>query len=412
MATQFKKDLQYFRFSLYGFLKNQKFYEPFFLLFLLNKDISYLQVGILYSIREITINLLEIPAGIIADSAGRRRTMLISFAFYIFSFILFYLSSSYSLLIVAIIVFGIGEVFRTGTHKAMIYDYLEEKGWSADRVTYYGHTRSWSQRGSAVSSLIAAAIVVITNSYNLVFLFAIVPYLLNFINLLSYPAWLDGEQKEFSFRNFNASFIDVIGSLIRAIRKKYIIRLYTNSTLVSGFYNSAKDYLQPLLVSFAVALPLLPSIDSTDRSSVMIGLAYFVIYLLTSRASMVSGKFALKAGSEARGMNISFLLFTLSGLISGLLFHYGMEALSILFFVLIFVLENLRRPICVAKIASETDRSALSTYLSVDSQLKSLFTMVLSPLIGLVADLVTPGAGVVVLSILLLVLFPLIRLKR
>lgn len=412
MTTQFRKDLQYFRFSLYGFLKNQKFYEPFFLLFLLNKDISYLQVGILYSIREIAINLLEIPAGVIADSAGRRRTMLISFIFYILSFILFYIASSYSALIVAMIVFGIGDVFRTGTHKAMIYDYLEANGWSGDRVAYYGHTRAWSQRGSAVSSLIAAAIVIITNSYNLVFLFAVVPYILNFINLLTYPAWLDGEQKSFTFRNFNNTFIKVIQSLARSFKKGYIIRLFTNSALVSGFYESAKDYLQPLVVAFAVAIPVLPSINNTDRSSVMVGIVYFVIFLITSRASQLSGSFAKASGSEARGMNLSFFIFAAAGVTSGFLFHLGFESLSILFFVLIFVIENLRRPVCVAKIAGETDSSALSTYLSVDSQLKSIFTMVLSPLLGLVADMVTPGASIAIFSIVLMIIFPFIRISK
>jgi len=412
MTRQFKKDIQYYRFSLYGFLKNQKFYEPFFLLFLLNKDIGYLQVGVLYSIREIAINLLEIPAGVIADSAGRRRTMLISFAFYISSFILFYFSSSYSMLIIAMIVFGIGDVFRTGTHKAMIYDYLEANGWSSDRVSYYGHTRSWSQRGSAVSSLLAAAIVIITNSYNLVFLFAVVPYILNFINLLTYPAWLDGEQKKFNLKNFHINFLAVTRSLAKTLSRGYIIRLYSNSTLVSGYYNAAKDYLQPLIVAFAVAIPVLPSINETDRSSVMVGVVYFLIYLLTSRASLLSGPFVRKSGSEAGGMNISLIIFALAGLASGLLFHYGLESLSILFFVLIFVIENLRRPVCVAKIASETDSSALSTYLSVDSQLKSLFTMILSPLLGLFADMITPGASVAIFSLILLIIFPLIRISR
>jgi len=154
MPATFKKDIQYYKFCLYGFLKNQKFYEPFFLLFLLSKDISYFQVGILYSIREITINLLEIPAGIIADSAGRRKSMLLSFILYIASFIVFYFSTGFAILTLAIIVFGMADVFRTGTHKAMIFSYLETNNWSHLKVDYYGHTRSCSQFGSAISSLI------------------------------------------------------------------------------------------------------------------------------------------------------------------------------------------------------------------------------------------------------------------
>jgi len=411
MSAGFKKDIQYYRFCIYGFLKNQKFHEPFFLLFLLSKDISYLKIGLLYSVKEIVVNLLEIPGGIIADSAGRKRTMIISFLFYISSFITFYFSNSYYLLIAAIVLFGVGDVFRTGTHKAMIYDYLSSKGWDHQRVDYYGHTRSWSQIGSAISSLIAATIVIISNNYSAVFLFAIFPYLLNLVNLACYPRWLDGDQSSFDAGRFRKKFREVTGSLIATFRKSLTIRLYVNSSIVSGFYDSVKDYLQPLIVSFALALPLVKWADEADRSSVSIGIVYFIIYLLTSRASKLSGRFSVYAGSEGRGMNLTYLFISVAGILSGLLFHLRVEAISIIFFVSILIFENLRRPICVSKISSSTNREALSTYLSVDSQLKSLFTMIISPLLGLIADIVSPGAAILMISIVILLLFPTIRIR-
>ena len=104
---QFSKDLQYYKFGLYGFLKNLRFFEPFLLLFFLEKDLSYLQIGTLYAIREVATNLLEIPSGFLADVLGRRRTMLVSFLFYIGSFLLFYYSSGYfSMAIAMFFLFG------------------------------------------------------------------------------------------------------------------------------------------------------------------------------------------------------------------------------------------------------------------------------------------------------------------
>ena len=64
-----------FRFSLYGFLKNQRYFEPFFLLLLLDKGLSFFTVGLLIAFRDVAINVLEIPSGAIADLAGRRRSM-------------------------------------------------------------------------------------------------------------------------------------------------------------------------------------------------------------------------------------------------------------------------------------------------------------------------------------------------
>ena len=87
-----------------------------------------------------------------------------------------------------------GDAFRTGTHKAMIFEYLKRNGWQDQKVAYYGHTRSWSQSGSAISSLLAALIVLLNKSYNSVFLFSLIPYTLGFILLATYPSYLEGTE--------------------------------------------------------------------------------------------------------------------------------------------------------------------------------------------------------------------------
>jgi hypothetical protein len=65
-----------FRFSLYGFLKNQRYFEPFLVLALLEKGLGFFEIGLLIGFRELTVNLLEIPSGAVADVWGRRRSMI------------------------------------------------------------------------------------------------------------------------------------------------------------------------------------------------------------------------------------------------------------------------------------------------------------------------------------------------
>ena len=77
-----------FRFSLYGFLKNQRYYEPFLILAFREKGLSFFQIGLLIGFREICINLFEVPSGALADLYGRRRAMILSFSAYILSFLL------------------------------------------------------------------------------------------------------------------------------------------------------------------------------------------------------------------------------------------------------------------------------------------------------------------------------------
>ncbi|MHC4982267.1 MAG: MFS transporter [Planctomycetota bacterium] len=184
-----------FRFSLYGFLKNQRYFEPFLILAFRDKGLSFAAIGLLIGFREICINLMEVPTGAIADLAGRRRAMILSFVAYIVSFAIFAMSRQLWLLFAAMLFFSLGEAFRTGTHKAMIFDWLSRQGRSAEKTKTYGFTRSWSKLGSAASVIIAAVLVFALRDYTYVFALCIVPYLANVINLMTYPPWLDGPRQ-------------------------------------------------------------------------------------------------------------------------------------------------------------------------------------------------------------------------
>ena len=98
-----------FRFSLYGFLKNQRYFEPFLVLIFLEKGLSFFSIGLLIGFREVAVNLLEIPSGAAADLAGRRGVMILSFCAYIASFIAFGLAENMPLLLLAMFLFAIGE---------------------------------------------------------------------------------------------------------------------------------------------------------------------------------------------------------------------------------------------------------------------------------------------------------------
>ena len=77
------------RFSLYGFLKNQQYFQPFIVLAFLQMGLNYTTIGLLVAFREVMVNVMEIPTGGIADVFGRRRSMMVSMAAYIASFAVF-----------------------------------------------------------------------------------------------------------------------------------------------------------------------------------------------------------------------------------------------------------------------------------------------------------------------------------
>ena len=126
------------RFSAYGFLKNLQFFDPFIVLYYLHNGLSFFEIGILLSVSTVCVNVIEIPSGAIADLYGRKNAMLASLSSYIVSFLIFFFFSTFPAMVVANIFFGIGEGFRSGTHKAMIFEWLRINDRLDEKTKVYG----------------------------------------------------------------------------------------------------------------------------------------------------------------------------------------------------------------------------------------------------------------------------------
>jgi MFS family permease len=405
------KDIQYYKFGLYGFFKNLRFFESFLILFFLSKDLSYVEIGFLYSIRELTIFVTEIPSGAIADSLGRRKIMIMAFAIYILSFLIFYLGNSFFIFSAAMLLFAFADAFRTGVHKAMIFNYLQRYGWEELKADYYGHTRAWSQAGSAFSALAAAGIVFYSGNYNVIFLASIIPYLLDMTLIISYPKWLDGELKNFDTIGIKEKFKQVESAFVLTLKKFVFLKTLINLTLYTGYYKSVKDYIQPLIKSYALSVPALAYLNNDKKIALFIGIFYFVVYFMTSFTSKNSGKFLNLFRNYEKPMNLTIIIGLTAGILSGGIYLTGFYFISIAGFIFILIIENLRKPIGVAVIADITHDNAMATILSVTSQVQSIFAAVISPLIGWIADKYGPGLGIAIISISLLLLFPFYKLK-
>ena len=256
----------FYRFALYGFLKNLRFFDPFILLIFMETGLSFFQIGLLYTIRDVTTNIFEIPSGVYADAFGRKKSMIVSFVAYIFSFIIFYFSTHFSTHAIAMIFFALGEAFRSGTHKALILAYLNLNQMQHLKVEYYGKTRAASQLGSAVNAIIATGLVLYSGSYRYIFVASIIPYVFNLINLATYPNELD-EQRMFMKKGEILSQIKTtLKTFFVIFKDRYAVQAILNSAGFTAFFKSSKDYLQPILQVFAMSLPFFIGLHEIKRS--------------------------------------------------------------------------------------------------------------------------------------------------
>ena len=302
------------RFSLYGFLKNQQYYDPFLILAFRQMGLSFFMIGILVAFREVIANLMEIPSGAVADLFGRRKAMILSFVCYIISFMVFGVTgvaatngtippaSVLPLLFGAMGFFAVGNAFRTGTHKAMIFTWLRVEGREDERTKVYGYTRSWSKLGSALSVILAAVFVFATSNYVYIFFFSIIPYVLGIINFMGYPSEVDGNIKKAT--SGREVMLHLKKALPVSVKQASLRRLVCESMGFEGFFKAAKDYLQPILK--AAAIPLTGALLLSDRLSehqqvaLLVGPVYFALYLFSALASRKAYVLVDKHGSEDR----------------------------------------------------------------------------------------------------------------
>ena len=373
-----------FRFCLYGFLKNQRYFEPFLILAFRQKGLAFATIGLLIAFREICVVVMEIPTGAVADVLGRRRAMIASFIAYVGAFVIFFYSEHLWTLFAAMFVFAVGEALRTGTHKAMIFDWLARQGRASEKTEIYGLTRSWSKLGSAVSVIIAAGIVFATRDYSAVFLLSAVPYAANIVNFLTYPKYLDGPRREKA--GLGGIVRTVRSGLVTSLRSRPMRRLLLESMGYEGAYKAGVDYLQPVLKSAALALPVLIALDDSRRAAILVGAVYFVLHLLSSVASRRAGRLTARAGGEERSARLLWLLDLLVFALLGVGILIGSWPVAIAAFVLLAVLQNFWRPILISRVAGHAAPAQAATVLSIESQAKSLGTAALAPILGWAVD--------------------------
>jgi len=157
-----------------------------------------------------------------------------------------------------------------------------------------------------------------------------------------------------------------------------------------GFFKASKDYLQPILMAASLPLTvfLFSGIQLTDeqKSVVLIGPVFFVLFILSAVASRNAYRLVDKTGQEDRTAR---LLWGVSFVVLLVLFpamYYEIHWIMIAGFVGLYVIQNIWRPVLISRFDAHSDEAKGATVLSIESQAKSSTTMIIAPVLGLAID--------------------------
>ncbi|MEZ6037946.1 MAG: MFS transporter [Planctomycetota bacterium] len=383
-----------FRFSLYGFLKNLRLFDAFLLLALRDRGLDFQAIGTLVAIRELVVIALEVPSGALADALGRRRCMVASMAGYVAFSVLMWRGDGYWLLAAAMACHGFGDAFRSGTHKAMILAWLRGRGRLGEKTRIYGLTRSWSQIGSACSALGGGALLLAGADYDSMFAGYAAIATLNLINLASYPAELDERGDAAQPRGaLSATWHRLRDTLRRSLGSGELRATLLIGAAITGGYEVAKGYLQPLLETLAESLPVAQQLAPQQRTGVLVAIVSALLFVLSSLASRHAHRVEAALGGTARCTSALATWQALGLLLVGVASWLGLPWLGVSLFVALAVGHNLWRPVLVGRLGETSHGDETATVLSIESQASSLAAALFAPAIGTLVDLAAGGAA-------------------
>ena len=108
-------------------MKNSWFWLGIWIFYYL-RFTNYAGIGLIETILIITLTLMEIPTGAIADLLGKKKTLILAFLFELIGGLMMAMAPNFSVLAGSVFVMCIGGALYSGTLEALVYDSLKQEG--------------------------------------------------------------------------------------------------------------------------------------------------------------------------------------------------------------------------------------------------------------------------------------------
>ncbi|MEE2787779.1 MAG: MFS transporter [Myxococcota bacterium] len=374
------------RFHLYAIFRNARLFDAFFILFLVYElQFSFTHVGLILAFEKIITGGLELPMAVVADRYGRRRCLAGSFSLVAAACLLFGIApqNQHPLLLVLIgqTIYAAGESLRTGTHKAMVLQWLDARAEKHRRVALLGSMRFFSKTSGGFAALMGGIIVWRSGSFSPLFFISAIPAGVCAAMLLGYPATVEGRSERQAAPRPNQH--THWATLIQSAKQPGLWLLLAPSILFESQLKLAQVYLQPALATGAqhAGYGTMGGVGALlvgaylCLSGVLAGSAALAAKHLSRRFKSAARAQVAIHGVSASVLGISAIAFSLDRIEFALVFLVGLAAL-----------QNARRPLFLAAVADEMVADHRTTILSLESQLRSGLYAVSSIGSGWLAD--------------------------
>ncbi|SFH74921.1 MFS transporter [Planctomicrobium piriforme] len=389
-----------YKFYLYSIFKNLRFADPFLVIYFMDLGLSYAVIGLLLGLQHLSTVLLEFPSGILADGWGRCRATSLCFVFYGLSFAGFAMTGRWPdvpvvyWLGVCLAFFALAEALRTGSHKAIMLDYLDSIDHSNRATWLIGRTRAVSKYTSATAAISGGIILSWTGHYAVLFALSAVAALCGCILLLTYPRELEGNAWRARQQPATSAEAVPYQSLRLMWRHPEFWPLFLQSVLFESQLKIVLKYFTQAFLKTGLAILGIAVIAPAGATGIErlgafgVGLNEFVRDALGGLGARGSANFERRCLTSVTALNRIYFasLIVIVGLaLCSLSLQWGLIP-GVVLISLLTVLQNLRRPIFVSALNTRMEKSQRASVLSFESVCRASTIACLLPAFGWLAD--------------------------
>ncbi len=378
---------------VFNFFKSLQFFGAVAVPFYLRRvGLDYAGMFTLEAVFSLSMMAFEIPTGVVADRWGRKTSLFAGSLFFGAGFLMFGLFTSFAILLAAEVVCAFGMTMMSGADRALVYEILKSRGEEAHAAAAMARYDAFGTAGLALafpagSLFVTSGVADYETALGLVFVATAAAVGLAGLAVLFV-------REEVRQRNPASAIRQGAEGFLFVFRRKGLRAFALDYALVSSTTFFMFWFYQSLLLENGFPVGLLGFVASAFN------LSSFVLLLVLPAAE--------------RGLGVGRTLF-LTSLVSGLFYFLPVAVPgSAAALAAIFVVTNLRAfrtPLLSALMNAEIGDSDRATVLSGVSMIERIATMLLYPVVGMLAD-VSLGTALLLLGALTVLLSVLLRSKE
>ncbi len=146
-------------FYAFRFLREAQIWIPVWIVFLLiERGFSLTQVGIAEAVFLLSLTVLEVPTGAVADRFGRSISLASGATILVVAIVVFALTTSYAVLLTSFLIWAVADTLMSGADLALVYDSLKALGREDEYEKHAGRGEAFLWAGATLGVLIGAPI--------------------------------------------------------------------------------------------------------------------------------------------------------------------------------------------------------------------------------------------------------------